>query len=83
MNTSDKVRAALSYSGKRQIELANLFNMRPSNLGTKMARNSWSAADLTRVAAFIGAKIGFIFPDGTTIYLDAPASDDNKKDPDV
>ena len=41
---------------------------------TKMMRDSWHADDLARVAEFVGAKVGFILPDGTTIFLDPPAN---------
>ena len=75
MNTSDKVKAVLACSGKRMVELAAYFGMRPQNLNTKMQRNSWSAADLARVAEFVGGRVGFVLGDGTTIYLDAPEGD--------
>ena len=74
MSTSDKIRAVLSCTGKKQIELAEYLGMRKQNLNTKMLRDSWPADDLARVAEFVGAKVGFILPDGTTIYLDPPAS---------
>ena len=80
MNTSDKVRAVLACSGKRMIDLANYFGMKKQNLNTKMQRDSWSAADLARVADFVGGQIGFILPNGTTIYLDPP---EKKEGPDA
>lgn len=72
MSTSDKVKAVLTCSGKKQIELAEHFGMRKQNLATKMQRDSWSADDLARVAEFVDARVGFILRDGTTIYLDPP-----------
>ena len=72
MSTSDKVKAVLTCCGKKQIELAEHFGMRKQNLATKMQRDSWSADDLARVADFVGAHVGFVLSDGTTIYLDPP-----------
>jgi hypothetical protein len=74
MSTSDKVKAVLSCCGKKQIELAEYLGMKKQNLNTKMQRDSWPAEDLARVAEFVGAKIGFIMPDGTTIFLDPPGN---------
>lgn len=71
MSTSDKVKAVLSCSGKKQVELADYLGMRKQNLATKMMRDSWSASDLVKVANFTGAKVGFVLHDGTCIYLEA------------
>lgn len=71
MSTSDKVKAVLSCAGKKQVELADYLGMRKQNLATKMMRDSWSAADLVKVANFTGAKVGFVLPDGTCIYLES------------
>ena len=76
MNTSDKVKAVLSCAGKRQSEYADYIGMRRQNLATKMARNSWSAEDLVRVAGFVGAKVGFVMPDGTCIYLETEENEE-------
>lgn len=81
MSTSDKVKAVLSCSGKKQIELAEHFSMRKQNLATKMQRDSWSAEDLARVADFVGARVGFILPNGTTIFLDAPQQKSKEEAP--
>lgn len=83
MDVSDKVLGMLSIGGKKQIELAERLGMKRQNLSAKIKRNYWTADDLVEVAGFVGARLGFIFPDGSTIYLDAPASEGNKKDPDV
>lgn len=80
MSTTDKVKAVLSCAGKKQIELARYFGMAKQNLNTKMSRDSWSAADLSKVADFVGGKVGFIMPDGTAIYLDPPVQ---KESPDA
>ncbi len=70
MSTSDKVKALLALSGKRQIDLAAYFGMTKQTMSNKMARDSWSARDLVRVAEFAGCKIGFLLPDGQHIFLE-------------
>lgn len=79
MSASDKVKAVLSCSGKKQIELAAYLGMQKQNLNTKMQRDSWHADDLAKVAAFVGWKVGFVSPDGSFIGLDLP---DKEKSPD-
>ena len=71
MSVSDKVKGLLALSGKRQIELADFFGMTKQTMSNKMARDSWSAKDLARVAEFVGCKIGFLLPDGQHIVLEA------------
>ena len=71
MSVSDKVKGLLALSGKRHIELADFFGMTKQTMSNKMARDSWSAKDLARVAEFVGCKIGFLLPDGQHIFLEA------------
>ena len=71
MSVSDKVKGLLALSGKRQFELADFFGMTKQTMSNKMARDSWSAKDLARVAEFVGCKIGFLLPDGQHIFLEA------------
>ena len=71
MSVSNKVKGLLALSGKRQIELADFFGMTKQTMSNKMARDSWSAKDLARVAEFVGCKIGFLLPDGQHIFLEA------------
>ena len=71
MSVSDKVKGLLALSGKRQIELADFFGLTKQTMSNKMARDSWSAKDLARVAEFVGCKIGFLLPDGQHIFLEA------------
>ena len=70
MSTSDKVKGLLALSGKKQIELAEYFGMTKQTMGNKMARDSWSAKDLVKVAEFVGCKVGFLLPDGQHIFLE-------------
>lgn len=78
MPTSDKVKAVLNLCGKKQIDLAAYFGMSKQTMSNKMARDSWSAADLAKVAAFVGGKVAFMLPDGQHIYLEK--EDDEEKE---
>lgn len=69
MSVSDKVKGILALSGKKQIDLANHFGMSKQTMSNKMARESWSVADLIRVAEFVGGQIAVVLPDGQHIYL--------------
>ena len=78
MAVSDKVKGLLALCGKRQIDLAANFGMSKQTMGNKMARGSWSALDLVKVAEFCGCKLAFILPDGQQIII----TSDKKKGPD-
>ena len=69
MSTSDKVKGLLALRGKKQLELAEHFDMSKQTMSNKMARGSWSADDLARVAEFCGCKLAFILPDGQQIII--------------
>lgn len=70
MSVSDKVKGLLALSGKKQIDLAAYFGMSKQVMSNKMARDSWSAKDLAKVADFVGCKVGFVLPDGQHIFLE-------------
>ena len=57
MSVSDKIKGLLALSGKKQIELAEAFDMSKQTMGNKMNRGSWSARDLAKVAEFCGCKL--------------------------
>ena len=69
MSMSDKVKALLALSGKKQTELADVFGMSKQTMSNKMARGSWSGEDLAKAAEFCGCKLAFILPDGQQITL--------------
>ncbi len=80
---SDKVRALLSLSGKRVIDLANLYGVAKQSMNNKMTNSRFSADDLIRIAAFTGCRVGFVLPDGEHIFLDESDIRENiKKAPD-
>lgn len=70
MSTSDKVKALLALKGERQNDLAAVFNMSKQTMSNKMARDSWSAKDLIKVADFLGGRVAVILNDGQTVFLD-------------
>lgn len=70
MSATEKVKALLALSGKKQVELAKEFDMSPQTMSNKMARGSWSAADLAKVAAFCGCELAFVLPDGQKIIIE-------------
>lgn len=70
MAVSDKVKAVLALTGKRQIDLATHLGMSKQVLSNKLARGSWSGRDLAKVAAFCGGKLLFMLPDGQQIIID-------------
>ena len=70
MSVSKKIKAILQLCDKRQLDLAEHFGMSTQTMSNKMARGSWSATDLVKVAEFTGCKVAFILPDGQQIVLD-------------
>lgn len=71
MATSDKVKALLALSGRKQVELAGHFGMTAQSMNNKMNRDSWSAKDLMMVAEFTGCKLAFVLGDGQQINIEA------------
>ena len=76
MSLTDKVKGLLALQGKKQLELAEHFDMSKQTMSNKMARGSWSGDDLARVAEFCGCKLAFILPDGQQILI---SSDNEEK----
>jgi len=76
MSITDKVKGLLALRGKKQLELAEHFDMSKQTMSNKMARGSWSGEDLARVAEFCGCKLAFILPDGQQILI---SSDNEEK----
>lgn len=74
---SEKVKAILTLSGKKQVELAAHFGMTGQSMNNKMNRDSWSAKDLVAAAEFAGCKLAFVLPDGQNIFIDAPKGKDD------
>lgn len=73
---SKKIKALLALAGKRQVDLADYFNMTSQSMNNKMNRNSWSAKDLVKAAEFTNCKLAFILPDGQHIVIENDISED-------
>lgn len=72
MNISNSIKALLSLSGKRQIDLLGVLDIKSrQSLSNKFAGNRWSGSDLVKVAEFTGAKLAFILPDGERVVIAA------------
>lgn len=69
MTNAQKVKMALSYTGKTQTELAAIIGTSVQNLSQRLARDSLTTAELEKIAEALGGKyfFGFEFPDGTKI----------------
>ena len=70
MSVSKKIKAVLQLCDKKQLDLAAHFDMSTQTMSNKLARGSWSATDLVKVAEFTGCKVAFILPDGQQIFLE-------------
>lgn len=75
MSISNSVKMALAKAGKRQIDLANLYECSKQAMSTKFSRESWFGKDLARVADFTGGRLAFVYPDGQIIYIEPDAPD--------
>lgn len=70
MTTSSRVKALLELTGKDQNDFAAAFGMTtPQAMNNKMRRDSWSAKDLAKTAAYCGAKLAFLLPDGSQLII--------------
>jgi len=77
---ASKVKALLNIKGKKIQDLAECFGMSPQAMRNKLSRDSFSAADLIKVAQFLDAELSFVISDNQKIVLDeldlkAPAVD--------
>lgn len=70
MPVTDKIKALLSIKGKKNIELAQYLGITPQSLQNKLARGSFSAEDLIRIADFLGCTLEYNIDDKQKIILD-------------
>lgn len=75
MSVSTKVKALLNLSGKDHAGLAEYLGISKQALSNKFYRDSFSAADLVKVADYTGSNLSFLFSDGNKVVID---SDDIK-----
>ena len=72
MSVSTAVRMALAKGNKKQTELAEFLGIQRQPVNLKLAKERWTGAELTLIAAFTGGKLAFIYPDGQQILIEAP-----------
>ena len=70
MMVSDKIKALLAISGKKQLDLANEFEISAQSMNNKLALNRFNADELIHIANFTGCKIGFLLPNGEHIFFE-------------
>ena len=69
MGIEQKIKMACSYKGISQRKLAEMIGQTPSNLNTKIKRETLTYEELAKIAEVLGGVyvFGFEFPDGTKI----------------
>lgn len=71
MSFSQKIKSVLTLSGKDHAGLAAYLGISNQALSNKFYRDSFSAADLVKVADYCGSTLAFLTNDGNKIALDA------------
>lgn len=71
MSVSSKVKAVLSLSGKDHSGLALHLGISTQALSNKFYRDSFSAADLIKVADYCGTALCFVSNDGNKVVIDS------------
>lgn len=78
MAVSSKIKALLQLTGKDQAGLAQYLGIGRQALSNKFYRDSFSAADLIKVAAYIGCELAYVVDDAQKIILnEADLSQEN------
>lgn len=69
MDISRKIKAACTYAGKSEAQLARELGTSPSALNQRLKTGKFASEDLEKAAEALGAKYVayFEFPDGTRI----------------
>lgn len=70
MVLSTKIKALLNLSGKDHAGLAEHLGISKQALSNKFYRDSFSAADLVKVADFTESCLSFVFSDGNKVVID-------------
>ena len=76
MAVSSKIKALIKLKGKENVGLAKYLEISNQALSNKLYRDSFSAADLIKISAFLGCDLAFIVDDAQKIVL---VEDDLKK----
>lgn len=80
MGISDKMRAVLAMCGKSTGDLADYLGVSSQAIHNKLNRESFSADDLIKISAFVGAELMLRMADGSTIMLDENDLQKSKKE---
>ena len=69
MTVPQKIKMALAYKGMSESELARAIGTSPQAFNQRMKTGKFSAEDMEKIAAAMGAEyfFGFQFKDGTKI----------------
>lgn len=67
---SDKIKALLKLTGKREVELAEYYGMSAQGMHNKISRGSFSSDDLIKISDFVGAELAYTLPGGQKITFD-------------
>ena len=67
MSVSKKVRAVLTLSSRKQQDFAEYLGVSKQATSGKFSRDTFTAADLIKVADLCGCTLEFRLPDGTVI----------------
>ena len=75
MSVGSTVRMAAAKKDMSQTSLAKAWGVTVAAINNKFYRDSWSAADLMKVAEITGSRLAFVFPDGQQLFFspDEPA----------
>ena len=76
MSIANKIRALMKLRGYKTKDLADAMGC--TSISNKMSRDSFTAADLIKIATILDCDLSFTFPDGGKIRLTA---DDLEKGP--
>lgn len=78
MSIANKIRALMKLRGYKIKDLADAMGCTSASISNKMSRDSFTAADLVKIAKVLDCTLSFTLPDGGEIRLTA---DDLEKDP--
>ena len=71
MIVSNKIKALLALTWRKNSQLAGFFGISPQSMNNKISRGSFSAEDLIKVAEFADCQLLFELDNGQRIYLRA------------
>lgn len=79
MAISNKIKSLLKLKGKNNAGLAGHLGISVQALSNKLYRDSFSAADLIKVSAFLGVELAFIVDERQRVTLDESDIDERSK----